>query len=160
MAAMESLSFCGPQLQVHPLPPIAHAPMPIGVIDRSLLPNRLVSISASSFCRLVCGLHFPGVVLQSAFLNPYSQKGTTVQFIEGKELVESDALVAAFEFYIRNLRWVCTSTASDTCLGVKKDLEVMKSIAEETGTVFSASRSAGGERGRLKLLHDVNNIFH
>src|SRR6516164_85492 len=39
MAGMEPASSCGPMLPCQPLPPIAHAPMPIGVMWRSLLPS-------------------------------------------------------------------------------------------------------------------------
>src|SRR5215470_2526046 len=45
IAPRESLSFCGPHPNVQPPPPIAHAPMPIGVIFISLLPSLRVSIS-------------------------------------------------------------------------------------------------------------------
>src|ERR1700674_738827 len=45
MAAMESLSSCAPHPHCQPPPPIAHAPYPTGVMFKSELPNRRVSIS-------------------------------------------------------------------------------------------------------------------
>src|ERR1035441_1200013 len=42
---MDSSSSCGPQANAHPPPPIAHAPTPIGVNSRSLLPSRFFCIS-------------------------------------------------------------------------------------------------------------------
>src|SRR5262245_43704714 len=42
MAATESLSSWPPQANSQPEPPIAHAPNPIGVINRSELPNCFV----------------------------------------------------------------------------------------------------------------------
>src|ERR1700687_6441733 len=41
---MDSSSSCGPQPNAHPPPPIAQAPMPMGVICRSLEPSFLVCI--------------------------------------------------------------------------------------------------------------------
>src|ERR1017187_170965 len=44
MAGIESLSFCGPMLPFQPPPPIAHAPIPIGVMRRSLFPKQEISM--------------------------------------------------------------------------------------------------------------------
>src|ERR1700733_6538488 len=49
MAAMESLSSWLPQPNSQPEPPIAQAPNPIGVINKSELPSRRVSTIAPSF---------------------------------------------------------------------------------------------------------------
>src|SRR5205807_5736171 len=46
MAAMESLSSWDPQANSQPDPPIAHAPKPIGVINRSEFPSRFVFMFA------------------------------------------------------------------------------------------------------------------
>src|SRR5438874_1240891 len=45
MAAMESSSSCGPHANAQPAPPMAHAPTPMGVMFKSLLPSCLVCIS-------------------------------------------------------------------------------------------------------------------
>jgi hypothetical protein len=50
MAEIESLSSCAPQLNFQPAPPIAQAPTPRVVIERSLLPSCLVM-------GIVCLLH-------------------------------------------------------------------------------------------------------
>src|SRR5262249_15461290 len=42
IAAIDSLSSCGPHAKAQPPPPMAHAPMPMGVICKSLLPRFLV----------------------------------------------------------------------------------------------------------------------
>src|SRR5262245_42806132 len=47
MAAIDSSSSCGPQAKAQPLPPIAHAPMPMGVSSMSLLPRRFFCISST-----------------------------------------------------------------------------------------------------------------
>src|SRR2546430_2450497 len=44
MAEMDSSSSCGPQANAHPPPPMAHAPTPMGVRFKSLLPSCLVFI--------------------------------------------------------------------------------------------------------------------
>src|SRR5258708_2694350 len=45
MAAMESLSSCGPQANSQPPPPMAHVPSPIGVISISLFPSLRFSMT-------------------------------------------------------------------------------------------------------------------
>src|SRR5580700_11168869 len=47
MADIDSVSSCGPQAKAQPPPPMAHAPMPMGVRYMSLLPNCLVCMSVS-----------------------------------------------------------------------------------------------------------------
>src|SRR5690242_14558069 len=47
MAAMDSSSSCGPQANAQPPPPMAQAPMPMGVMSRSLLPSRFFCISST-----------------------------------------------------------------------------------------------------------------
>src|SRR3954471_1531396 len=44
MAAIDSLSSCGPHENAHPAPPMAQAPTPMGVISRSLLPSLFLVI--------------------------------------------------------------------------------------------------------------------
>src|SRR6266404_1992701 len=48
MASTDCLSSCSPQPNSQPDPPIAHAPKPTGVIDKSELPSFLVFISIFS----------------------------------------------------------------------------------------------------------------
>src|SRR5689334_2668447 len=62
MAAMESTSSCGPQANAQPLPPMAHAPMPIGVIFRSLLPSRFSCIVSTHFQQFPLQYPFSGQV--------------------------------------------------------------------------------------------------
>src|ERR1041385_5457767 len=45
MAAIDSSSSCGPQANCHPPPPMAQAPIPMGVSSRSLFPSRFLRIS-------------------------------------------------------------------------------------------------------------------
>src|SRR4051812_23472740 len=47
MAEIDSSSSCGPQANAHPPPPIAHAPTPMGVNSKSLLPSRFFCISST-----------------------------------------------------------------------------------------------------------------
>src|SRR4051794_20431004 len=47
MAAIDSLSSCGPQAKAHPPPPMAHAPTPMRVIIMSEFPSRFVSMRDS-----------------------------------------------------------------------------------------------------------------
>src|ERR1019366_10403677 len=47
MAAIDWSSSCGPHANAHPPPPIAHAPTPIGVKSKSLLPSRFFCISST-----------------------------------------------------------------------------------------------------------------
>src|SRR5258708_1445943 len=42
MAAIDSLSSCGPQAPRQPMPPMAHAPKPTGVIEMSESPSFFV----------------------------------------------------------------------------------------------------------------------
>src|SRR5258708_26863254 len=51
MAAMESLSFCDPQANSQPEPPMAQAPKPTGVMCRLELPSLRVSIFNPFFGR-------------------------------------------------------------------------------------------------------------
>ena len=44
MAEMESLSSWAPQANSQPAPPMAHAPKPIGVMNKSEFPSRFVLI--------------------------------------------------------------------------------------------------------------------
>src|SRR5438477_8348510 len=45
IAAIDALSSCSPQPNSQPEPPIAHAPKPTGVMDKSELPSFFVFIS-------------------------------------------------------------------------------------------------------------------
>src|SRR5947209_1069199 len=47
MAEMDASSSCGPQANAQPPPPMAQAPIPIGVSSRSLLPSRFFCISST-----------------------------------------------------------------------------------------------------------------
>src|SRR5271163_4202739 len=51
MAGTESLSFCGPMLPAQPPPPMAQAPMPIGLMRRSLFPSGRCSMRTSKALR-------------------------------------------------------------------------------------------------------------
>src|SRR5262249_9673169 len=51
MAATESLSSWAPQANSQPAPPIAQAPKPIGVMDRSEFPSRFVFMVSPSLSR-------------------------------------------------------------------------------------------------------------
>src|SRR5438128_750957 len=57
MAPMDSSSSWAPHEKAHPAPPMAHAPMPSGVMLRSLFPSCRVCMKPRYLTRLILILH-------------------------------------------------------------------------------------------------------
>src|SRR6266581_8767294 len=77
MAAMDALSSCSPQANSQPAPPMAQAPKPTGVMNKSELPSCFVFIGADVFvfCNFSCALFIPNChqpalsIFNAVFLN-------------------------------------------------------------------------------------------
>jgi hypothetical protein len=71
IAATDSASSCGPQPNFHPPPPMAHAPMPMGVNSISLFPRRFLVIVLSNYDNPPMGAADFSILLEWPTLPPF-----------------------------------------------------------------------------------------